>query len=194
MCHWVRKESMQTHRPVINCGQYQVLHVHIFQILFLFNNCVKHQCYCCFCRKLWAPKEIILSWATVKEGHVWSEGVSQVTCGWALLSWGWLNPCPAMEAVNWFLVLLCLGAWFLLSLWNSISTHEFCSFSPSDSLPHPAGGEWASGRVVLCCWQGLNLDPGQWNVWRTPANSATDVLITSDQVIACTIMELRTCF
>lgn len=29
----------------MNCGQYQVLHVHIFQILSLLNSHIKHQCY-----------------------------------------------------------------------------------------------------------------------------------------------------
>lgn len=34
---------MQTHRLVMNFGQYQILHVHIFQILSLFNSHIKHQ-------------------------------------------------------------------------------------------------------------------------------------------------------
>lgn len=32
----------------------------------------------------------------------------------------------------------------------SISTHEFSSFRPSDSLPHPAGREGASEQLVWC--------------------------------------------
>ena len=38
-----------------------------------------------------------------------------------------------------------------------ISTHEFSHFYPSDSLPHPTGGEWVSGCVVLSCQLRLNL-------------------------------------
>lgn len=70
-------------------------------------------------------------------------------------------PCPPRgaegEAGNEFLLLLCLGAWFLPSLPSFaffISTHEFSAFYPPSSPPSP------TERVHegLGCWLGWHHD------------------------------------
>jgi len=69
---------------------------------------------------------------------------------------GWTPACRG-EAVNEFLIFLCLCEWLLFYLLICLFlSHGFSHFYPSDSLPHPTRKEWVSGCLMLSCWLGLN--------------------------------------
>ena len=80
-------------------------------------------------------------------------------CDGALLSQAWLNTCLPWEALNEFLVLLCLGVTFAFPIKLPLS--QPMSFPALTLLILSLillEWEWASGSVGLGCWLGLKHD------------------------------------
>ena len=124
------------------------------------------------------PYDITLSiesWGKEEEGRgtclEWCCLSSRVTItrDGALLSWRWLNRACWREAVNEFLVWLCLHEWLLLYLLNYLYLNpRVFSLLPFQFSPHPSRGKRASGCLVLSCQLGWSHD-SRWfgrTFWR----------------------------
>lgn len=81
-------------------------------------------------------------------------------CDGALLSWGWLNPCPLVGRITWILTLLCLCTKLLLSpiRWSLTQHVTFLTLILLNLSSISLAGTEGAAAVGLSCLMGLNQD------------------------------------